>query len=132
MKYNFVHHLRWILGMTLVGLVLGIVLLCMMPSIEQMQEALTLANESFTVEEVKGFLKMFRLLYLLVLPISLGGIANGVFMYWDYIKTRRTWIIVSIIMWIPVLLGCWALGSIFLVPVIAYDVLAIFQTRGEQ
>lgn len=132
MKYNFVHHLRWILGMLIVGLLLGIALSFSMPSIEQMQEALAAANESFTADEVKEFLKMFRLLFLVVLPISLGGIANGVFVYWDYIKTRRTWIIVSIIMWIPVLLGCWALGSIFLVPVIAYDVLAIFQTRGEQ
>ena len=132
MKYNFVHHLRWILGMLIVGLLLGIFLSFSIPSVEVMQDALAKEGVAYTIEEIKEFVKTFRLLYLLVLPISLSGIANGLFVYWDYIKTRRTWIIVSIIMWIPVLLGCWALGSIFLVPVIAYDVLAIFQTRGEQ
>ena len=40
MKYNFVHHLRWILGMLIVGLLLGIFLSFSIPSVEVMQDAL--------------------------------------------------------------------------------------------
>ena len=91
MKYNFVHHLRWILGMLIVGLLLGIFLSFSIPSVEVMQDALAKEGVAYTIEEIKEFIKTFRLLYLLVLPISLSGIANGLFVYWDYIKTRRTY-----------------------------------------
>ena len=132
MEYNYVKHLRLMLIFLVVGVLLGIGLLFTIPSAEALEQALLVENVEFTSEEVVKFLNSFRLLFLVVVPASLAGAVNGLYYYWTYIKTRRAWLIGSIILWPVVLVLCWLGGTIFIIPAIGYSVFAILQTRKEE
>lgn len=132
MEYNYVKHLRLVLIFLVIGLVIGIGLLFTIPSAEAFEQALIAENVAYTKEEIVKFLNSYRLIYLLILPACLSGTVNGLYYYWSYIKTRRAWLIGSIILWPVVLVACLLGGTIFLLPAVAYTVVAILQTRKEE
>ena len=132
MEYNYVKHLRLVLIFLVIGLVIGIGLLFTIPSVEAFEQALIAQNVEYTMEEIVKFLNTYRLIYLLLLPVCLAGTVNGLYFYWSYIKTRRAWLIGSIVLWPVVLVACLLGGTIFILPAIAYNVFAILQTRKEE
>ena len=132
MKYNYVWHLRLVILFLIIGLVFGIWLGFSIPSIETMQEVLTEEGVSYTLEEIKSFITTYRILFWVVVPLAFGGFVNAFYLYGSYIKYNKIAIIISCILSPIVFVLCVLIGTIFIIPMVGYDALAIIQGRYEK